>query len=75
MIQGKVFDVSKFTQHPGGEDKLEDVGGMDATKQFEGHSSSAERTKDGMYIGEVSISKDEVAKHTKEGDHWIVIED
>ena len=32
MIQGKVFDVSKFTQHPGGEDKLEDVGGMDATK-------------------------------------------
>ena len=74
MIGGKVYDVSKFNQHPGGEDKLEEVGGQDATKQFEGHSTSAERQRDEMYIGEVSITQAEVDQHQKEGDHWIVIE-
>ncbi|GAA0176548.1 oxidoreductase [Lithospermum erythrorhizon] len=44
VIDGKVFDVTKFLEeHPGGEDVLIEYSGTDATKAFEdiGHSKKA----------------------------------
>jgi cytochrome b involved in lipid metabolism len=46
VIHGKVYDVSKFTTHPGGYELLVDASGYDATAPFEDndHSVTAKET-------------------------------
>uniref|UniRef100_A0A060T208 ARAD1C28248p n=1 Tax=Blastobotrys adeninivorans TaxID=409370 RepID=A0A060T208_BLAAD len=54
VVRGKVYDVTKFVdEHPGGEEVLVDVGGKDATSEFEdvGHSEDAEEILKGLLIG------------------------
>ncbi|CAN6482480.1 unnamed protein product [Victoria cruziana] len=46
VINGRVYDVSKFLEeHPGGDDVLVEVAGRDATKEFDaiGHSKGAKQ--------------------------------
>jgi cytochrome b involved in lipid metabolism len=54
VVNGKVYDVSKFIdEHPGGEEVLLDIGGKDATREFEdvGHSEDAVGILDRLYVG------------------------
>lgn len=54
VVNGKVYDVSKFVdEHPGGEEVLIDVGGKDATREFEdvGHSEDAVDILNNLYVG------------------------
>ncbi|MBU0530592.1 MAG: cytochrome b5 domain-containing protein [Nanoarchaeota archaeon] len=60
-INGKVYDVSEYTTHPGGVAILEGCG-MDATELFETrpmgsgtpHSDDARSYMDNYYIGELA---------------------
>ncbi|KAI4329868.1 hypothetical protein MLD38_028203 [Melastoma candidum] len=59
IIDGKVYDVTKFMDdHPGGDEVLLTSTGKDATDDFEdvGHSSSARAMMDEYYIGDVDLS-------------------
>ncbi|KAF3070068.1 Cytochrome b5 [Trichoderma lentiforme] len=59
IIHKKVYDVSTFVEkHPGGEEILTDVGGRDATEEYDdaGHSEKADRLLKALYIGEVDYS-------------------
>ncbi|KAK9235550.1 cytochrome b5-like heme/steroid binding domain-containing protein, partial [Lipomyces kononenkoae] len=59
VIHGKVYDATKFIdEHPGGEEVLLDVGGMDATDAFEdvGHSDEARKILDGLRVGDLDPS-------------------
>ncbi|KAK9326267.1 putative cytochrome b5 protein [Lipomyces orientalis] len=59
VIHGKVYNCTKFIdEHPGGEEVLLDVGGMDATDAFEdvGHSEEARKILDELCIGELDPS-------------------
>ncbi|KAK1289793.1 hypothetical protein QJS10_CPB18g00682 [Acorus calamus] len=59
IINGKVYDVTKFLEdHPGGDDVLLSATGKDATDDFEdvGHSTSAREMMDGFYVGEIDAS-------------------
>ncbi|XP_030547733.1 cytochrome b5-like isoform X2 [Rhodamnia argentea] len=59
VIEGKVYDVTKFMEdHPGGDEVLLSSTGKDATDDFEdvGHSSSARAMMDDFYIGEIDTS-------------------
>jgi len=54
VIHDKVYSVSSFVdEHPGGEEVLMDVGGMDATDSFEdvGHSDEAREILAPLLIG------------------------
>ncbi|KAI9889828.1 MAG: hypothetical protein M1814_004930 [Vezdaea aestivalis] len=54
VIHDKVYDATAFIdEHPGGEEVLLDVGGVDATEAFEdvGHSDEAREILDGMLVG------------------------
>nr|ANQ46484.1 cytochrome b5 [Santalum album] len=56
VINGKVYDVTKFLEdHPGGDDVLLSATGKDATDDFEdvGHSSSARSMMDEYCVGEI----------------------
>ncbi len=56
VIDGKVYDVTKFLEdHPGGDDVLLSATGKDATDDFEdvGHSTSARAMMDEFYVGEI----------------------
>jgi len=56
IYRDRVFDVSKFMdEHPGGEEVLLDVGGKDATEEFEdvGHSADALQIMEGLLVGVV----------------------
>ena len=56
IIHGKVYDVTKFLdKHPGGADILLDVGGKDATGEFEdtGHSPEARKELIDYLVGEM----------------------
>ena len=63
VVDGLVYDVTEF-HHPGGNDRLNDLGGQDATRQFAaiGHSSSAHLQMERMLVGQLSTS--EGAAHT-----------
>eukprot|EP00246_Nothoceros_aenigmaticus_P012981 TRINITY_DN4245_c0_g1_i2.p1 TRINITY_DN4245_c0_g1~~TRINITY_DN4245_c0_g1_i2.p1 ORF type:complete len:140 (-),score=24.46 TRINITY_DN4245_c0_g1_i2:1075-1494(-) len=56
IINGKVYDVTKFLEeHPGGDDVLLSATGKDATDDFDdvGHSTSARAMMDEYLIGDV----------------------
>ncbi|KAJ3052529.1 Cytochrome b5 type B (outer mitochondrial membrane) [Rhizophlyctis rosea] len=60
VIEGKVYDVTKFLdEHPGGEEVLLEQGGMDATEAFEeiGHSDDSRELLKGMYKGDLKPSE------------------
>ncbi|KAK9375910.1 cytochrome b5-like heme/steroid binding domain-containing protein [Lipomyces chichibuensis] len=70
VIHGKVYNCTKFIdEHPGGEEVLLDVGGLDATDAFEdvGHSEEARKILDELCIGELdpSVRDIYVASHLK----------
>ncbi|XWS13440.1 hypothetical protein CRYUN_Cryun36dG0037500 [Craigia yunnanensis] len=59
IINGKVYDVTKFLEdHPGGDEVLLSATGKDATDDFEdvGHSDSAKDMMDQYYVGEIDVS-------------------
>eukprot|EP01083_Nonionella_stella_P096924 272482_1 len=60
VIHSKVYDVTKFIHdHPGGPDILLDVGGTDATENFEDifHSDQARKMLVDHFIGNVKGAK------------------
>ncbi|KAJ0989463.1 hypothetical protein J5N97_007819 [Dioscorea zingiberensis] len=59
IIDGKVYDVTKFLEdHPGGDEVLLSATGKDATDDFEdvGHSSTARAMMDEYYVGKIDSS-------------------
>merc|ERR1719147_28221 len=66
VVGGRVLDVSKFEDHPGGPDVLEGVGGEDATEEFDqiAHSNAAIKQTEDWRIGKV---KGEIVKDLMEG--------
>ncbi|KAJ4722973.1 Cytochrome b5 [Melia azedarach] len=59
IINGKVYDVTKFLEdHPGGDEVMLSATGKDATDDFEdiGHSLSAREMVDQYYVGEIDVS-------------------
>ncbi|XP_037934651.1 cytochrome b5 isoform X2 [Teleopsis dalmanni] len=57
VIDNKVYNLTKFrSEHPGGEETLDDAAGRDATKDFEdvGHSSEAREMMKKYYIGDLA---------------------
>ncbi|KAJ8755526.1 hypothetical protein K2173_019324 [Erythroxylum novogranatense] len=59
IIDGKVYDVTKFLEdHPGGDEVLLTATGKDATDDFEdvGHSTSAREMMEQFYVGEIDAS-------------------
>ncbi|RAL42244.1 unnamed protein product [Cuscuta campestris] len=59
IIEGKVYDVTKFLEdHPGGDEVLLSATGKDATDDFEdiGHSSSARGMMEELCVGEIDKS-------------------
>ncbi|KAM1791629.1 hypothetical protein ACFX12_035575 [Malus domestica] len=56
VIDGKVYDVTKFLEdHPGGDEVLLAATGKDASNDFEdvGHSSTARAMMDEFYVGDI----------------------
>lgn len=56
IYNGGVYDITKYIdEHPGGEEVVIDVAGMDATEAFEdiGHSDDAREILKGLLIGKV----------------------
>ncbi|CAH8388005.1 unnamed protein product [Eruca vesicaria subsp. sativa] len=59
IIDGKVYDVTKFLDdHPGGDEVILTSTGKDATDDFEdvGHSSTAKAMLDEYYVGDIDTS-------------------
>ncbi|KAI0068670.1 cytochrome b5 [Artomyces pyxidatus] len=59
LINGKVYDVSKFIdEHPGGDEVILSEAGKDGTEAFEdvGHSDEARALLPGMLVGEFEPS-------------------
>jgi cytochrome b involved in lipid metabolism len=67
VIDGNVYDVTDFLmKHPGGEEVMTDLAGMDATEAFEdvGHSEDARDELKDLLIGSVpSEEKDETKQN------------
>ncbi|OMJ70858.1 hypothetical protein SteCoe_31073 [Stentor coeruleus] len=76
IIKDKVYDVSKFSDHPGGFEVLADCKGKDSTTDYidANHPDYVEEDMKKYYIGDVpKIHQDEVAKHKTENDAWLAI--
>eukprot|EP01135_Chromosphaera_perkinsii_P001241 Nk52_evm14s163 gene=Nk52_evmTU14s163 len=59
IIADKVYDCTKFMdEHPGGEEVLLEVAGVDATQSFEdvGHSTDAREMLEDLYVGDLAGS-------------------
>ncbi|CAL9092503.1 unnamed protein product [Musa acuminata var. zebrina] len=59
VINGKVYDVTKFLEdHPGGDDVLLSSTGKDATDDFEdiGHSNTARAMMDEYFVGKIDAA-------------------
>ncbi|CAF2035896.1 unnamed protein product [Brassica rapa] len=59
VIDGKVYDVTKFLDdHPGGDEVILTSTGKDATDDFEdvGHSSTAKAMLDEYYVGDIDTA-------------------
>ncbi|XP_065363063.1 cytochrome b5 isoform X2 [Calliphora vicina] len=57
IIENKVYDLTKFrSEHPGGEETLDEVAGRDGTKDFidVGHSQEAREIMKKYYIGDLA---------------------
>ncbi|TMW51249.1 hypothetical protein DOY81_003680 [Sarcophaga bullata] len=57
VIEDKVYDLTKFrSEHPGGEETLDEVAGRDGTKDFieVGHSQEAREIMKKYYIGDLA---------------------
>jgi cytochrome b involved in lipid metabolism len=52
-VHGRVYDVSKFDEHPGGKDVIVSMAGGDATGEFEdiGHSEAARKQALKFFVG------------------------
>eukprot|EP00252_Welwitschia_mirabilis_P006480 TRINITY_DN1736_c1_g1_i1.p1 TRINITY_DN1736_c1_g1~~TRINITY_DN1736_c1_g1_i1.p1 ORF type:complete len:135 (+),score=29.26 TRINITY_DN1736_c1_g1_i1:332-736(+) len=72
IIEGKVYDVTKFLEeHPGGDEVLLSATGKDATDDFEdvGHSNSARDMMAQYYVGDIdpaTIPKKQTYKPAKQ---------
>jgi cytochrome b5 len=70
IIDGKVYDVSTFTdEHPGGVDTLLDVAGIDGTAEFDGvgHSDSARNDLKKYIVGKLAEGEKAIAaKHPQQ---------
>ncbi|QEU58197.1 Cyb5 [Kluyveromyces lactis] len=67
IIDGKVYDCTKFVdEHPGGDEILVDLGGQDATGPFEdiGHSDDAIKLLEPMYVGDIDTTSEPVLTQT-----------
>ena len=66
-VNGKVYDVSNFSDHPGSMDPLLENAGTDATEEFEntGHGDTARAMMADYYIGEYFETGD--TSHLKRG--------
>lgn len=71
VIEGKVYDVTKFLEeHPGGEDILVDSSGRDATREFEdvGHSDEARTQLEPLLVGTLRAATVEELADAKESE-------
>ena len=68
IIDGKVYDVSNFDDHPGTMSVFYDNGGKDATESFvaQEHSGSAKRKMKDYLVGEIKEQPKEAAKEDEE---------
>ncbi|KAI9091255.1 microsomal cytochrome b5 [Phlyctochytrium arcticum] len=65
VIDGKVYDVTKFLdEHPGGEEVMVEQGGQDASEAFEeiGHSDDARELLKALLIGTLDPNAKKVQK-------------
>mmetsp|Transcript_30319 Transcript_30319/g.34438 ORF Transcript_30319/g.34438 Transcript_30319/m.34438 type:complete len:120 (+) Transcript_30319:60-419(+) len=64
LINGKVYDVSKFDSHPGGIEIMEEYAGTDATQEFDDvvHSDEAKKQMNDFYVGDIDESTISQAK-------------
>ncbi|KAJ5899577.1 hypothetical protein N7495_004321 [Penicillium taxi] len=67
VIHDKVYDVTSFVdEHPGGEEVLMDVAGVDGTEAFEdvGHSDEAREILDGLFVASLKRQPGDPAPKT-----------
>merc|ERR1712178_239614 len=60
LIDGKVYDVTKYQEeHPGSDSILHDVMGKDATQEFDdvGHSKDAIAVRDKLLVGDFDMEQ------------------
>ena len=88
IIRGFVFDITNFDDHPGGPDVLKQHAGGDATEAYDaaGHdetlwlelNSKFKKGKIGLGQREAAermISMEELQRHDKKDDLWLLIHD
>ena len=69
LIDGKVYDVTDYKDHPGEFDELLQASGKDATDRFNGigHSDGAKESMADWLIGELSDTPDKPAGNNGAG--------
>jgi cytochrome b involved in lipid metabolism len=76
VVNNQVYDVSNFTDHPGGVEIFKSNKGKDATEDFNkaGHSDEAKKDMEKYLVGKLpDITQEELSKHTTEDDVWMAI--
>jgi cytochrome b involved in lipid metabolism len=61
IINNQVYDISKFNDHPGGQEVFVEAAGTDATMGFEAedHSGAAKKQMKQFLIGDLDTSEEE----------------
>jgi cytochrome b involved in lipid metabolism len=81
-IEGKVYDLTAYKNHPGGFQLLVDVGGRDGTVEYDdaNHPPYVQEDMPQYYIGDLldetkgrQINGGELSLHSKPGDVWLAI--